>query len=139
MAVATQVFTRPLIPNTIGHGTGNWWARTSPVIRAIQPARLQIPDRNHPATSHLPAAWERTDEWYNFRMAPSAVGVLIRIDESSYSGGTHGADHPMAWYHKLGSGRAFYTALGHTEESYDEPLFLEHLLGGIRYAARLTN
>jgi glucose/arabinose dehydrogenase len=40
----------------------------------------------------------------------------------------------MAWYHEYDGGRAFYTALGHTEESYAEPLFLAHLLGGIRYA-----
>jgi type 1 glutamine amidotransferase len=31
-------------------------------------------------------------------------------------------------------GKAFYTALGHTEASYIEPLFLQHLLGGIKYA-----
>lgn len=105
----------------------------------IQPARLQVLDRTHPATTHLPQTWERTDEWYNFREAPRDVGVLIRIDESSYDGGANGGEHPMAWYHEMGTGRAFYTALGHTEESYEEPLFLEHLLGGIRYAARLAN
>ena len=32
-------------------------------------------------------------------------------------------------------GRAWYTAGGHTAESYREPLFLQHLLGGIQYAA----
>ncbi len=32
-------------------------------------------------------------------------------------------------------GRAWYTAIGHTAESYKEPLFLEHLLGGITWAA----
>jgi type 1 glutamine amidotransferase len=105
----------------------------------IQPARLQVLDRSQPATSQLPATWQRTDEWYNFRTAPHDVTVLISIDESSYDGGAHGADHPMAWYHEMGSGRAFYSALGHTEESYDEPLFLAHLLGGIRYAARLID
>jgi type 1 glutamine amidotransferase len=46
-----------------------------------------------------------------------------------------GADHPIAWYHEYDGGRAWYTALGHTSESYYEPLFLAHLWGGIIYAA----
>lgn len=103
----------------------------------IQRARLQVVDRQHAAARTLPEKWERIDEWYNFRLPPRNVHVLIRIDESSYHGGKQGADHPMAWYHAVGKGRAFYTALGHTEASYQEPLFLAHLLGGIRYAARI--
>src|SRR5207249_10565658 len=46
-----------------------------------------------------------------------------------------GADHPIAWSHEFEGGRAWYTQGGHTEESYSEPLFLAHLLGGIRWAA----
>jgi cytochrome c len=45
-----------------------------------------------------------------------------------------GANHPIIWYHEFDGGRAFYTGLGHTNESYSEPLFLRHLLEGIRYA-----
>ena len=100
----------------------------------IQTARLIVEDKNHPATQMLPDDWERTDEWYNFKSLNRDVNVLIRIDEQSYEGGNLGDDHPMAWYHEYDGGRAFYTALGHTEASYEEPLFLEHLLGGIRYA-----
>jgi type 1 glutamine amidotransferase len=44
-------------------------------------------------------------------------------------------DHPIAWYHAYTGGRAWYTAGGHTSESCSEPLFLEHLMGGIEYAA----
>jgi type 1 glutamine amidotransferase len=79
----------------------------------------------------------RTDEWYNFRTNPGENGdihVLASLDEGSYSGGTMG-DHPIAWYHAYDGGRAWYTAGGHTRESYAEPLFLEHLMGGIEYAA----
>ena len=45
-----------------------------------------------------------------------------------------GADHPIAWWHDYDGGRSWYTALGHTSESYYEPLFLAHLWGGITYA-----
>jgi type 1 glutamine amidotransferase len=39
----------------------------------------------------------------------------------------------MAWCHVYDGGRAFYTALGHTDASYTEPLFMEHLAGGIKW------
>jgi len=105
---------------------------------AIQEATL-IVDRRHSSTAHLPARWTRTDEWYNFRALPgSGVQVLIRLDETTYSGGKMGANHPMAWHHEFDGGRAWYTALGHTDESYSDPNFRTHLLGGIRWAAGVT-
>ena len=105
---------------------------------AIQQATLTVADRTHPSTAKLPAAWTRTDEWYAFQTNPRpAVHVLLTIDESTYdaAGASMGADHPLAWWHDYDGGRAFYTALGHTTESYSEPLFLAHLLGGIEWAA----
>ena len=79
----------------------------------------------------------RTDEWYDFQTNPRATTtVLATIDESSYSGGTMGADHPFIWTHPTsGGGRALYTAMGHTQESYADPLFRQHLVGAIRWAA----
>ncbi|MBK7938111.1 MAG: ThuA domain-containing protein [Lewinellaceae bacterium] len=101
---------------------------------AQQNATLLVKDHDHPATKHLGDNWARFDEWYNFKNLNPNVKVLLSIDESSYQGGTNGADHPMSWCHEYDGGRAFYTALGHTKESYAEPEFLQHLLGGIKYA-----
>jgi type 1 glutamine amidotransferase len=107
---------------------------------AIQSATVDVTDRSHPSTRHLPARWTRTDEWYDFRSNPrGAVHILATLDESTYSGGTMGADHPIAWCHAFRGGRAWYTAGGHTSESYSEPAFRRHLLGGILWAARLAN
>jgi type 1 glutamine amidotransferase len=98
-------------------------------------ATIHVIDRTHPSTMMLPMLWVRTDEWYNFASNPRGkVNVLMTIDEKTYKGGTMGADHPIAWYHEYDGGRAWYTALGHTSESYSEPLFLAHLWGGIIYA-----
>jgi type 1 glutamine amidotransferase len=106
---------------------------------AVQPAAIDVADRSHPSTRHLAARWSRTDEWYDFRSNPrGAVHVLARLDESTYSGGTMGADHPIAWCHPFKGGRAWYTAGGHTIESYSEPDFRRHLLGGILWAAGLA-
>ncbi|MER5601576.1 ThuA domain-containing protein [Streptomyces sp. NPDC002265] len=101
---------------------------------AIQPATVNVEDRAHPATSHLGRTWERTDEWYNYRSNPREhAHVLASLDETSYTGGTMNGDHPIAWCQDYQGGRAFYTGGGHTKESYADPAFRQHLLGGIRW------
>ncbi|MFE7972639.1 ThuA domain-containing protein [Streptomyces shenzhenensis] len=101
---------------------------------AIQPATVDVEDRGHPATSDLAQIWDRTDEWYNYRSNPrERAHVLASLDESSYTGGTMNGDHPIAWCQDYQGGRAFYTGGGHTKESYAEPAFRQHLLGGIRW------
>ncbi|MFE9629159.1 ThuA domain-containing protein [Streptomyces sp. NPDC006527] len=109
------------------------WFQSHP---AIQQATIRNEDRTHPATSQLGATWTRSDEWYNYRANPRPnVHVLQTLDESTYSGGSMGADHPITWCHSQGQGRSFYTGLGHTIESYANPAFRSLLLGGVRYAA----
>lgn len=99
----------------------------------IQPAVQDVVDRAHPATAHLPARWRRTDEWYNFRGFEPDLHVLLRLDEKTYSGGKNGANHPSAWCKPVGKGRMFYTAGGHTKESFAEPEFRAHLAGALRW------
>ncbi len=103
----------------------------------IQDATIHIEDRTHPSTKDLPAVWRRTDEWYNFRSNPrGVVHVLATLDETTYySGGNMGNDHPIAWCQAVEGGRSWYTAMGHTSESYAEPFYRAHLLGGIESAA----
>lgn len=103
---------------------------------AIANATIHVEDQRHASTAHLPSQWMRTDEWYNFETSPRGkVHVLATLDETTYKGGTMGRDHPIAWWQRFESGRVWYTALGHTTASYTEPLFLQHLLGGIQFAA----
>lgn len=97
-------------------------------------AKLTVTDKNHLSTKGLPDTWEHADEWYNFKNLNTETNVLMKVDESTYSGGKMGKDHPISWYHDYDGGRAFYTELGHTEESYKEANFLKHVLGGIQYA-----
>ncbi len=100
-----------------------------------QEAKFIIKDKNFAATKFFTdTVWQRKDELYNFKKLSPDIHVLITIDESSYKGGTNGAFHPMSWYHDYDGGRSFYTELGHTDESYVEPNYLKHLLGGIQYA-----
>jgi type 1 glutamine amidotransferase len=104
---------------------------------AIQTATVHVETAGHPATALLPASWSRTDEWYNFRANPRPrVTVLATLDETTYTGGTMGADHPIAWAHERFGGRAIYTAMGHGADAYAEPRFRSFLVGALRWAAR---
>jgi type 1 glutamine amidotransferase len=106
---------------------------------AIQSASFQRINSVHPSTSGLPGSFVFTDEIYNFQTDPSShVNVLITVDESSYSGGNMGPNHPVSWFHTNLGGRAWYTNLGHRAETFSDSLFLTHLTGGIRYAAKQT-
>ena len=100
----------------------------------IQPGILNVVDKENIATKFLPAEWKRTDEFYSFKKLSKDTKILLKIDEKSYHGGANGDNHPMAWYHAYDGGRAFYTALGHTKESFSEDNYLKHILGGIQYA-----
>jgi hypothetical protein len=100
----------------------------------VQPGVITVEDKDNPAAGHLGATWTRRDEWYAFTSNPRPrVHVLLTVDEASYQGGTMGADHPVAWCHERLGGRSFYTALGHTEESFAEPAFLRHLHGALSW------
>lgn len=100
----------------------------------VRDAEVERVDSTHICTSHLPNRWARTDEWYNYKDINPNINILLNLDESTYEGGTNGESHPIAWYHEYDGGRAFYTGGGHTSESYSDPLFKEHLLGGIKWA-----
>ncbi len=100
----------------------------------IQEAELQITNTDHPATKHLDSVWIKSDEWYNFRNINPDINVLITIDETSYEGGTNENNHPISWNHEYDGGRAFYTEMGHTNETFENPKFLQHLKGGLQYA-----
>lgn len=104
---------------------------------AIQPARVLRESTSHPSVRFLPEVWQRTDEWYDFQRNPRPeVEVLLRLDEASYQGGGHGSDHPIAWCRRLDDGRALYTALGHTEESWSDPLFIHHVIEALLWAGQ---
>lgn len=98
-----------------------------------QEATLIVHDNTHLSTQHLSQTWKRFDEWYNFRWMDDNFNLLISVDESTYKGGKHKNGHPISWYKPFEGGRMFYTALGHTKESYSDERFLNHVLGGILY------
>jgi len=96
---------------------------------------INVVDHINLATAHLPGRWKWKDEWYNFRdIKEKDIHVLMMADETTYKGGDNGAYHPLAWWHEYDGGRSFYTALGHFDVAYSDPLYLKHLLAGVKYA-----
>ncbi|KXN91666.1 hypothetical protein AN958_12518 [Leucoagaricus sp. SymC.cos] len=115
----------------------------------LQNATVDVIGPSHPSTSDLPSEWKVVDEMYNFVSDPRSLGaiVVLAANESSYvDNGTRkfnqGSPHPIAWYqeHGIGAeivgnlvGRSFYTSLGHLNETWQDDLFLSHVLGGLQW------
>lgn len=100
----------------------------------VQEASLAVVDAVHPATSELPPAFQYTDEWYDFARVNTETTTLLTIDRQSYIGAKGQGLEPISWFHEFDGGRVFYTNLGHSSETFLDPLFQTHLLGGMIYA-----
>ena len=94
--------------------------------------QIHVEDPKHPATARLPRSLKRVDEWYYFDDFNPKMNLLITLDPRSI-GESDVNPNPISWSHKYDGGRIFYTAMGHTSESYSDPNFLEHVAGGLRW------
>jgi type 1 glutamine amidotransferase len=101
---------------------------------------MKVEDHVHPSTKHLGGTWTLADEIYQFKNYSRAdKHVLLSLDVSSVNLGAKGVkradrDFANAWYKSWGSGRVFYTALGHRPEVWQDPAYQQHLAGGITWA-----
>ena len=117
-----------------------------PLNPQFQRAVVHIEDPNDVTVRGLPQEWSRVDEWYSFEKGPKGEGVkvLATLDERTYRPKmmwkdiSMGSDHPIIWKHCVGKGRAFYSALGHSASTYQEPLHLKELEGAIAWASGLA-
>jgi type 1 glutamine amidotransferase/predicted dehydrogenase len=100
---------------------------------AQQNGTLKVIDKKHPSTKMLPARWNRFDEWYYFGgPLKSPVKVLLALDSTTFKSDKHTQNYPSAWYQSFENGKIFYTAGGHNDKDYDDPLFMAHVWGGIK-------
>lgn len=97
---------------------------------------LTVADAKHPATAKLPKTITRSEEWYYYKDFNPLVHLLITVDPKTIGppGETDVNPNPNTWYHSFGGGRVFYTGLGHTADSYQEPYLVDLLTGGLRWA-----
>lgn len=102
---------------------------------------LTLEDDDDPLVAGVPDPWIRSDEFYTFNERPeeiAGVRVLVALDEDSmgtdYPAFVRVGYHPIAFVHENEGMRVFYTALGHTDDSYAEPAFVRMLSQGIEWA-----
>jgi type 1 glutamine amidotransferase len=60
----------------------------------------------------------------------------LRGDTSSFKGGKHGDDHPLAWCQEFEGGRSAYIALGHFDEAWDSEWYVDLVKRGLMWVAR---
>lgn len=96
---------------------------------------VKIVDSAHRSTRGLSAQITRTDEWYYFGDYNPEMKLLVTLDPQSI-GEKDVNPNPVSWSHNFEGGRVFYTAMGHTNESYSEPNFLKHVAGGLNWVLR---
>jgi uncharacterized protein len=109
-------------------------------------------DPSHPATAHLPKVWTiQQEEIYEFKNYDSSkVHDLLWMDKAPQDKSMAG-HFPVSWCKDYGTGKVFYTSLGHREDVIDANPNLKdrvnsvdiskaydaHLLGGIEWALGL--
>lgn len=113
---------------------GAWFLDHPSTPSNVQKGKFSVSKKNE-FTAGIPDTFERSDEFYSFKNISPKINVVLTIDEKSYIGGKNPDYHPMSWYQEFDGGRSFYTAMGHTDETFSEPLFLNHLYAGIKYTA----
>lgn len=115
----------------------------------IQTAKLSVINRQFPGLEYFPDQLLWTEEWYEYGPALSDnLTYIMSVDESTYDpkadwgrvkGQGMGKFHPIAWFQEFDGGRAFYTGLGHMPATYENKNFIEHIFGGLYWAATGIN
>jgi type 1 glutamine amidotransferase len=107
--------------------------------------RLKNIDPTHPSMKDVPATWDRHDECYFGKELYPGMKVLMVHELSSLqkdqtdliekNKGSFADYYPAVWYQQFEGGNIWVTTLGHSKESYQDPVYKNHLLQGIRYIA----
>lgn len=79
--------------------------------------------------------FEVNDELYHLNDCPSADKDLLLIARSPGDGKTR----PVAWTKRYGTGKVFYTTLGHGPDAYKTPMFLKLMTNAFAWAAYKGN
>jgi type 1 glutamine amidotransferase len=100
---------------------------------------LRVVDSGHPATRHLGAEWALHDELYLFADARPDLQVLLEVEDEDVAALAPATvrpacGYPLAWCHREGAGRVFYTALGHFPLAWEHPDYVQHVAGGLAWA-----
>jgi len=142
---ANYTFTEPVSPGEQNDDSTRW--RYTRMIGAgymghndVQKGHFTYLDRKFPGMENVPANYEPVDQWYAFNRITPDLHVIMALDSPKLRGNLYERPpFPIAWARMEGQGRVFYTTMGHTAEIWKDPVFLQMLLGGIRWATRMVD
>jgi type 1 glutamine amidotransferase len=121
--------------------TFSWHAKFQKFsVKKIDPA--------HPSMEGVPAVWEREDECYFGKELYPGIKVLMAHDVHTLNTSDKAQDslirkkvgsfadfYPAVWYQHFEGGNIWVTTLGHNKESYQDPVYKNHLLQGFKFIA----
>lgn len=122
-------------------GTFAWHAK-------FQKFTVKVLDPTHESMQGLPKVWEKEDECYFAKELYPGPKVLLAHDITSLNVSdttqknlvTKNAQgyvelYPAAWAYNFDGGQTWVTTLGHDKKDYSDPVYVQHILQGIRYVA----
>ena len=108
-----------------------------------QSGRMRVADPAFPGMAIPGGSFDLVEEWYSLTDFAPDMHVLL-VQDTAHMGdpNTGGGNSsylrppfPSTWARMHGQGRVFYTAMGHREDVWTNPVFQKILFGGIGWAA----
>ena len=122
-------------------GTFAWHAQ-------FQKFKVKLLEPSHPSVKGIPKEWEREDEFYFAKelfpgiktVAANDITTLNTTDTVQRNliiknAGTYTELYPSVWTHAYDGGHTWVTTLGHHKKDYKDPVYVQHILQGIRFIA----
>ena len=111
----------------------------------FQKFTVRVIDPTHPSMKDVPLTWEREDELYFGKELYPVTNVMMahqfsklnpsQKDLIAKNAGTYQEYYPAVWYNRFQGGHAWISTIGHSKQTYSDPVYLNHLLQGMRYVA----
>lgn len=111
----------------------------------FQKFTVRVIDPTHPSMKDVPLTWEREDELYFGKELYPVTNVMMAHQFSKLNpnqkeliaknAGTFQEYYPAVWYNRFQGGHAWISTIGHSKQTYSDPVYLNHLLQGMRYVA----
>ena len=102
-------------------------------------------DPSHPSMKGVPAVWTKEDECYFGKELYPGIKVLMMHDLATLNqdqnelitknAGSFNNYFPAVWYQTFQGGHIWISTLGHDKNNYQNPIFENHILQGIRFVA----
>ena len=100
-----------------------------------QKATLKTIDTRFPGATAFDNA-SFVEEWYSLKNFAPDLHVIIAQDCTGMAGDMYKrAEYPQTWARMHGQGRVFYTSLGHREDVWQRPDFLNLIVGALNWTS----